>query len=146
MAPPLSVLPTEALNWLTKARARAANEGVRFILVLDALNQLQDQDRARLLGWLPEHPFSGPLRLIVSTLPGVTGTDDPPEVIQDRRWRERRVEPLTVPQRRQMITDYLARFGKTLDAHRVDRIASAAPAADPWPPSRRLGPPAFHTS
>ena len=30
-----------------------------------------------------------------------------------------------------MITDYLARFGKTLDAHRVDRIASAAPAANP---------------
>ena len=117
--------------WLTKARARATHEGVRCILVLDALNQLEDHDRARVLGWLPEHPFSGPLRLIVSTLPGVTGTDDPLAVIQTRQWPERRVEPLTVPERRQMITDYLARFGKTLDAHRLDRIAEAAPAANP---------------
>ena len=77
------------------------------------------------------NPFRGPLRLIVSTLPGVTGTDDPLAVIQTRQWPERRVEPLTVPERRQMITDYLARVGKTLDAHRLDRIASAAPAANP---------------
>ena len=45
---------------------------MRFILVLDALNQLEDADHARLLGWLPADPFTGPLRLIVSTLPGDT--------------------------------------------------------------------------
>ena len=79
--------------WLAKARAKAANEGVRFIVVLDALNQLQDQDHARLLGWLPEGPIKGPLRMIVSTLPGVAGADDPLAVIQKRGWQERRVEP-----------------------------------------------------
>ena len=48
--------------WLAKARLKAEHDGVRFILVLDALNQLEDQDHARLLGWLPSHPFTGPLR------------------------------------------------------------------------------------
>jgi hypothetical protein len=45
---------------------------VRCILVLDALNQLEDRDHARLLGWLSSHPFTGPLRLVVSTLSGET--------------------------------------------------------------------------
>ena len=31
-------------------RAKATHEGVRCILVLDALNQLDDQDHARMLG------------------------------------------------------------------------------------------------
>lgn len=117
--------------WLAKARARAAREGLRFILVLDALNQLDDQDHARLLGWLPEYPFTGPLRLIVSTLPGKSGADDPLEAVQKRNWPELRVQPLMVEERRRMIADYLARFGKKLDEDRLDRLASAAPAANP---------------
>ena len=60
--------------WLAKARIRAERQGVRFIIILDALNQLEEADHARLLGWLPAHPFTGPLRLIVSTLPGDTLT------------------------------------------------------------------------
>ena len=117
--------------WLTKARAWAEHEGVRCILVLDALNQLDEQDHARLLSWLPGQPFSGPLRLIVSTLPGKAGTDDPLTVLQKRRWQELRVPPLSVEERRRMITGYLARFGKQLDAHRLDRLASAHAAANP---------------
>ncbi|MFH0953763.1 MAG: tetratricopeptide repeat protein [Verrucomicrobiota bacterium] len=112
--------------WLAKARARAAHKGVRFILVLDALNQLEDQDHARLLGWLPEHPFSGPLRLIASTLPGETL-----EAVEKRGWTTLRVQPLTVNERRRMIADYLARFGKKLDEERLVRLAAAAPAANP---------------
>ena len=71
---------------------------MRFILVLDALNQLEDQDHARLLGWLPEHPFTGPLRLIVSTLPG-----DTLEAVEQRGWPSLRVQPLTPDERRRMI-------------------------------------------
>lgn len=118
--------------WLVKAKARAAHEGVRFILVLDALNQLEDHDHARLLGWLPDHPFTGVLRLIASTLPGTCRTDDPVDAIRRRRWRELRVEPLTVDERRQMIVGYLAHFGKTLDERRLVRLASASPAANPF--------------
>jgi tetratricopeptide (TPR) repeat protein len=117
--------------WLANARNWAAREGVRFILVLDALNQLDDHLHARLLGWLPEHPFTGPLRLIASTLPGASGSDDPLDAIKQRNWQELHVQPLTVDERRRMITDYLVRFGKKLDEHRLVRLASAAPAANP---------------
>ena len=58
--------------WLAKARIKAERDGVRCLLVLDSLNQLEDCDHARLLGWLPTHPFTGALRLVVSTLPGGT--------------------------------------------------------------------------
>ena len=117
--------------WLNKARMKAQRDGVRFILVLDALNQLDDHDHARLLGWLPEDPCTGPLRVIVSSLPGKPGTDDPLAIARQRRWEELRVQPLTVEERGRMITDYLARFGKKLDNHRLRRLASAPAAANP---------------
>ncbi|MCX5769214.1 MAG: DUF4062 domain-containing protein, partial [Candidatus Hydrogenedentes bacterium] len=112
--------------WLAKARIKAERDGVRCILVLDALNQLQDAENARLLAWLPSHPFSGPLRLIVSTLPG-----DTLDAVTQRGWASLRVEPLTVDERRRMIVDYLARFGKKLDEPRRDCLAAAPAAANP---------------
>jgi tetratricopeptide (TPR) repeat protein len=112
--------------WLAKARSKAEHDGVRCILVLDALNQLEDKDHARLLGWLPEHPLTGGLRLVVSTLPG-----DAMEAVQQRGWETLRVDPLTTDERRQLIEHYLARFGKKLDAPRLDRLAAAPAAANP---------------
>jgi len=112
--------------WLAKARINAERDGVRCIIVLDALNQLEDHDHARLLGWLPSHPFNGALRLVVSTLPG-----DTLEAATPRGWKTLRVEPLTGDERRRMIERYLARFGKKLDTHRLGRIAAASVAANP---------------
>ena len=112
--------------WLAKARSKAEHDGVRCILVLDALNQLEDHDHARLLGWLPTHPFTGGLRLIVSTLPG-----DTMEAVAQRGWESLRVEPLTPDERRRMVEHYLARFAKKLDARRLDRLVAAPAAANP---------------
>ena len=112
--------------WLAKARIKAEREGMHCLLVLDALNQLEDRDYARLLGWLPSHPFTGALRLVVSTLPG-----DTLEAVTPRGWKSLRVEPFTPDERRRMIAHYLARFGKKLDAPRLERIAAAPTAANP---------------
>jgi nephrocystin-3 len=112
--------------WLAKARIKAEHDGVRCIVVLDALNQLEEHDHARLLSWLPQHPFTGGLRLIVSTLPGETM-----EAVMQRGWESLRVEPLTPDERRQMIEHYLGRFGKKLDTARLDRLAAAPAAANP---------------
>ncbi len=124
--------------WLAKARLRVERDGVRFILVLDALNQLEDRDHARLLGWLPSHPFNGALRLIVSVLPvpppkdnPQKAVDDPLKVIVERGWESLRVEPLTVDERRRMIAHYLERFAKELDPLRLERLAAAPAAANP---------------
>jgi hypothetical protein len=124
--------------WLAKARIKAERDGVRCILVLDALNQLEDRDHARLLGWLPSHPFAGSLRLVVSTLPVEPPKDDPKAIVDDplkvvkeRSWKPLRVEPLTPDERHRMIEHYLARFGKKFDAPQLERIAAAPPSANP---------------
>jgi len=113
--------------WLAKARIKAERDGVRCLLVLDALNQLEDRDHARLLGWLPSHPFTGALRLVVSMLPG-----DTLEAVTPHGWKSLRVEPLTPDERRRMIEHYLAGFGKKLDAPRLERIAAAPATANPF--------------
>jgi nephrocystin-3 len=124
--------------WLAKAKANAELLGCRCVIVLDALNQLEDRDHARLLGWLPTHSFMGPLRLVVSTTPATPSAGDsrkavadPLEVLTRRGWETLRVEPLTHEERRQVIAHYLARFGKTLESARIDRLAAAPAAANP---------------
>lgn len=112
--------------WLAKARLKAQHDCVRCILIIDALNQLDDHDNSRLLGWLPPDVFTGPLRLIVSTLPG-----DTLEAIKQHNWDTLYVEHLTDCERRHMIVDYLQRFGKTLDAIRIDRIIAIPATANP---------------
>lgn len=112
--------------WLSKARIMAEHKGVRFIVVVDALNQLEDKDHGRLLSWLPEHPFKGALRLIASTLPGDTLV-----AIGKRAWSALGIQPLTTDERQRMIVDYLARFSKTLDVPRLERLSSEPAAANP---------------
>ena len=117
--------------WLTKAKERAESEGIRFILILDAINQLDDRDHARLLGWLPEQPFTGPLRLIASSLPDRPGSDFPPKAIQRRYWQKLRILQLTEEERRGVIASYLTRFGKPYDERRWRPLIASEPAASP---------------
>jgi nephrocystin-3 len=112
--------------WLAKARIRAERKGVRFIIILDALNQLDDTDHGRLLGWLPEHSFTGTLRLMVSTLPGDTF-----KLIEKRNWQTLCIQPLKQEERKRMIADYLQRFGKKLDDPRLERLSKAPSVANP---------------
>ena len=112
--------------WLAKARTRAQRDGIRFIVVLDALNQLDEKDHGHLLGWLPEHPFTGALKLIVSTLPG-----DTLEVVEKRTWQTLRIQPLTTDERREMTVSYLKRFGKQLDKLHIDHLVKAESTSNP---------------
>ena len=112
--------------WLAKAKNKATHEGIRFILVLDSINQLEDHDHARQLGWLAENSLGESIRLIVSTLPGDTLSS-----IEKRGWIQLNVEPLKEDERYRMIVNYLAFFGKKLDEHRLERLASAPATANP---------------
>ena len=111
---------------------------MRVLVVLDALNQLEDRDHARLLGWLPWHLFTGPLRLIVSSLRLGPPKDDPQNIVEDpltvvtsQGWKSLRIKPLTPDERHRMIADYLIHFGKKLDPPRAERLASSEAAANP---------------
>jgi tetratricopeptide (TPR) repeat protein len=102
----------------------AAAQG-RVVLILDALNQLEDRDGAPDLVWLPpEIPAN--VRLILSTLPG-----RPLDDLKKRGWPTLIVEPLTLNERKELIPKYLAHYTKELSSSRVERVAAAEQSANP---------------
>ncbi len=91
----------------------------RQVLVLDALNQIEDRDGAPDLVW-PPPVIPANVRLVVSTLPG-----RPWDELKKRNWPTLAVEPLTQTEREQVIANYLERFGKKLSAENTRRVAAA---------------------
>ena len=112
-------------DYLNRLAARARRKGVGAILVLDALNQLEDRERGRLLAWLP-YRLPGELRLIVSTLPG-----DTCNALQPRGWPALTVGPLTSEERVQLIARYLTHFAQGLSDARARKIAGVTAASNP---------------
>ncbi len=108
-------------NWLSMAAARG-----RLVLVLDALDQLEDKDNAPDLIWLPE--FIPPeVRLIISTLPGPSLDE-----LKKRSWPSIAVQLLEPEERQQLIKEYLLRlYSKRLPQDLVERIASREQCANP---------------
>ena len=96
-----------------------------MVLILDALNQLDDRDQAPDLVWLPPE-IPGNVRLILSTLPG-----RPLDDLKKRGWPTLEVEPLTTSERKQLVDEYLAQYTKSLSAGRAERIAAAPQSANP---------------
>ena len=90
----------------------------RLVLVLDALNQIEDCDGAPDLVWLPP-VIPANVRLVVSTLPGRSWKD-----LKKRKWPVLTVEPLTVPEREELIVNYLKRYAKALSSEPARRIAA----------------------
>lgn len=95
------------------------------VIVLDALNQLEERESGRLLTWLPNRMLEG-LRLVVSTLPG-----DTLDVLKHRNWPAMTVEPLTQQERVQLIGRYLETFSQGLSDVRAKKIAAVSAAANP---------------
>jgi tetratricopeptide (TPR) repeat protein len=106
--------------WLGRAAARG-----RFILILDALNQLEDRDNAPDLGWLP-WSFSPRVRLIVSTLPGRSL-----DALKKRNWPEMTVGLMEKTNQEKYIQEHLATYRKALEPARIKKIVAAPQAANP---------------
>jgi tetratricopeptide (TPR) repeat protein len=96
----------------------------RVVLVLDALDQIEDRDGAPDLVWLPP-VIPANVRLIVSTLPG-----RPWEDLRQRAWPVLTVEPLEPTERETLIVDYLKQYAKELSTERRRRIATAQQSAN----------------
>jgi tetratricopeptide (TPR) repeat protein len=107
-------------NWLNMAAARG-----RLILVLDALNQLDDRDGAPDLTWLPAH-VPGNVRILVSTLPG-RSLDE----LGKRGWPTFQVEPLQPDDRKRLIKEYLALSSKALSSAHTGLIAGTEQCQNP---------------
>ena len=123
--------------WLAKASARG-----RFILILDALNQLEDKDNAPDLGWLPGF-FPENVRVVLSTLTAKTGKGftaegakeevwrRPWEALKRRGWQTVQVELLTPEERRRLIDGYLSRFSRKLSGKNMDKIVATQQTSNP---------------
>lgn len=116
---------------LTKLRIAFANflfmasKRGRVVLVLDALNQLEDKEGALDLLWVPrEIPKN--IRIVLSTLPG--------RVLDEaakRSWKSLKLAPLAEDERRTLINTYLKQYSKKIDDELLNRIASVPQASNP---------------
>ena len=127
-------LQAEFGNWLGAAGAKR-----RVVLVIDALNQLEDRDGIAELFWLPQtHPAN--VCVIVSALPGAALD----EVVR-RGWPSLCVEPLRREEREALVVGYLGRYSKSLSAGRLRTVVEAEPTSNPlylrrsWRSSRVFG-------
>jgi hypothetical protein len=102
----------------------AAAKG-RVVLVLDALNQLEDREAALDLAWLPA-VIPATARIVLSTLPGRSLTE-----LQRRAYPILAVEPLQQAERERLIIDYLYSYKKALDEGPRQLIASSSQCANP---------------
>jgi tetratricopeptide (TPR) repeat protein len=104
---------------------RAAAAG-GCVLVIDALNQLEDREGALDLAWLPPVLPAG-VRLVASTLEG-----QPLEAWRRRGWAETDVRPLAPAERLELIALWLERrYAKRLAPAHAAQIADAPLAGSP---------------
>lgn len=107
-------------NWLHMASAKG-----KVILILDAINQLEDRDGALDIAWMP--PYTPPnIRIMVSTLPGRSL-----EEIEKRGWQTLKVEPLNKEEKRELLAEYLKQYSKKLTKEQSEIIADAQQTANP---------------
>ncbi|MCK4943271.1 MAG: DUF4062 domain-containing protein, partial [Candidatus Aminicenantes bacterium] len=107
-------------NWLSMASVKG-----KTILIIDALNQLEDREGALDLVWLPP-VIPENIRLILSTLPGKSLDE-----LNKRNWEQLEVKPLDKEERRRLVRDYLSLYTKTLNAERTEKIVSTTQSSNP---------------
>jgi ankyrin repeat protein len=97
----------------------------RCVIVIDALNQLEDKANAHWLGWLPKK-IPDNIRIIVSTLPGDTFDE-----LCKREYRQLQVKKLNNNEKKKLIVDYLNLFGKELSQTDIKRITGYSESDSP---------------
>ncbi len=119
--------------WLATASAWARKRKTRFIIVLDSLNSLTDQQDLR---WWPAFLPKG-VTILVSCLPGpvmdalkgkteaLPGQDKPP------KWKAVTVRQMSKAQSAALLNTYLARFNKKLPKQMVKQVQTHPSATNP---------------
>lgn len=90
-----------------------------LLLILDGIDQLADEQNAKLLNWLPEAPEG--VKILFST----RENDATASVLRRRGYPDHPVSPLDETQRRKLVGKYLSRYGKSLTPEQTDRIVTA---------------------
>jgi len=116
--------PDELRTVFAVALSMAASKR-KFVVIIDALNQLDDRDGAQELVWLPQK-IPGNARIILSTLEGTSLKE-----LENRNWPILTIEPLSKNEKKSLIRAYLGYFGKTPPDSIVNRLAEADQTSNP---------------
>jgi hypothetical protein len=108
------------LEWLHLAADRK-----RVVIILDAVNQLVDQESSMELFWLP---FQLPpnIRMVISTLPGGTLKE-----LYKREYSINEIQLLNREEKERYIKSYLKLFSKELDSKQINAITAAPQSSNP---------------
>ncbi|XP_033109971.1 uncharacterized protein LOC117111194 [Anneissia japonica] len=111
-------------SWLKQA----GNRG-KVMLVLDALNQLDTGagtkgDEQELI-WLPKKLPDG-VKMVLSTLPGKAY-----DAVQKNKWPTFEIFPLKPSEKKQIITDYMTLYAKTLSEEQMEMVIKADQTSNP---------------
>lgn len=110
---------------LQRQLAALAATGERVLLVVAGLDRLDDRDGGLELAWLPR-TFPSTVRVVLSARPG-----RPLDEARRRGWRVLELPPLSPDDRRELVTTYLAGYGKALTAAQTERIVHAQQTQSP---------------
>lgn len=102
-----------------------AGQKRKVVLIIDALNQLEDQGGALDLTWLPPK-IPGGVRLIVSTLSGKSL-----ETARKRDFSELEVHPLTNEEQSRLITCYFKQFHKEPSSEMITELVRSEQCRNP---------------
>ncbi len=107
-------------NWLSSASSKA-----KVIIILDALDQLDDREGAQELIWLPAQ-LPQNIKVVISTMPGKVL-----RVVQQRKYPALTVKPLLKEDAEQLVQAYLAQYSKQLSPPQVQRIVADPQSCNP---------------
>jgi len=102
----------------------AANHG-KVVIILDALDLLENEDAAQDLVWIPEQ-LPPEIRIIVSTLSG-----SPLDEIKRRNWEAMTLLPLCTDDRSMLVSQQLKQYSKKLPVDLSNKIVSTAQTGSP---------------
>jgi len=102
-------------------------ENVPFVLLLDALDQLEDTDNAHWMNWLPRELPDG-VRVITTAL-----ESQPVEILRNREGQiaEHMLEPLKAEDGQAITEAFLKRYGKKLDTAQLNELLAKEEADRP---------------
>jgi len=112
------------LDWLFRLEHIAAENETATLVVIDAINQMEDRAKAML--WVPS-AIPGSVRLVLSTTPGEAAA-----ALAGRGWETMTVTPVEDERvRHSIVVRYLGEFHKGIDRRQLQRLTSDDKASSP---------------
>lgn len=103
---------------LEKLFYRLETENTPLIIVIDAVNQITDENNAKLLNWLPIPRTN--TKILLTTLE----SDKSMSVFKNRHYPIFELKTLNLSERKQLVEAYLGKFAKKLSQVQITRIVN----------------------